>query len=418
MQHNSEPTAPWSLTRKIFFRYCTTYFLLYLSSNLGFFNFIWTPPATWAGKWLIAPDFEITVWTNGSGDTTYNYLVIFCILLLSVVSAIIWSVVDRKRKSYNRLFYWVMVVLRYSLAITMLTYGMAKITQLQFRFPSLSKLEDPFGNTSPMGLAWNYMGYSRGYNLFTGLAEFIGGFFLFFRRTSLFAALWCMTVMLNVVAMNIFYDIPVKLFSMHLFLFSVFVALPDRQRLINFFFLQKPVAPTTHWYPVFQTKWKRITLVSLKYLVISTFISLIVYTGVYNARRFNTNINQAPLYGIYEVSNVNTNSTGLLNDRIRNLQLSQKIYIEKDNTLSIRNRDMELSYYSSKTDTVKQLLSYWTNATDSVQLHYQHVGKDSMSLHGIIGKDSIDLQLKRKDPNDYLLVNRGFHWINEHSMNR
>lgn len=111
-------------------------------------------------------------------------------------------------------------------------------------------------------------------------------------------------------------------------------------------------------------------------------------------------------------------ATGLLNDRIRNLQLCQKIYIEKNNTLSIRNRDMELSYYSSKTDTVKQLLSYWTNTTDSVQLHYQHAGKDSMSLHGIIGKDSIHLQLKRKDPNDYLLINRGFHWINENPMNR
>ena len=354
MQYNSEPTAPWSPTRKVFFRYCTTYFLLYILTTIGLLKFMWDPLATRAGKWLINPDFKITVWTNGSGDTTYNYLVLFCGVMLSAFITIIWSLLDRKRQSYERLLYWLIVVLRYGLALTMINYGMAKIGKTQFPFPSLSKLEAPFGNTSPMGLAWSYMGYSTGYNLFTGIAECLGGFFLFFRRTTLFAALISITVLVNVVAMNIFYDIPVKLFSMHLLLMALIIALPDVQRLIRFLFTQQPVAPAMHWHPVFQTKWKRITLISLKYLLISTFLLQVVYSGISMNKEANPDIKDAPLYGIYAVNHVTTDSAGLLNERITQLQLCQKIYIEPDNTFTTRKGDVDLSYFYSKTDTVRQ----------------------------------------------------------------
>ncbi|HEY9258857.1 DoxX family protein [Chitinophaga sp.] len=417
MQHNSDLTIPWSLPRKLFFRFCTTYFLLYTLSSLGLFNFMWDTLVTWAGKWLIQPDFNITVWPNGSGDTTYNYLVLFCMVLITVLITITWSLLDRKRKSYERLSYWAMVILRYGLALSMINYGMAKIGKTQFPFPYLAKLETPFGDTSPMGLAWSYMGYSTGYNLFTGLAEFIGGIFLFFRRTTLFAALVSITVLVNVVAMNFFYDIPVKLFSIHLLLIALYIALPDMQRLLRFLFTQQAVAPAAHWYPVFRTKWKRITFISLKYLCICALVGEPVYYCIANMRA-HSNINKAPLYGIYTVGNVQTDSSGLLNERITQFQLCQKIYIEQDNTFITKKSDTDLSYYRSKTDTVKRLLSYWHGKSDTVQLHYQQVGKDSILLHGVIGKDSIHLRLKRKDPNDYLLISRGFHWINEYPMNR
>jgi hypothetical protein len=37
------------------------------------------------------------------------------------------------------------------------------------------RLLKPYGESSPMGLLWTFMGYSTGYNLFTGGAEALGG---------------------------------------------------------------------------------------------------------------------------------------------------------------------------------------------------------------------------------------------------
>ncbi|MBO9729939.1 MAG: hypothetical protein J7623_14975 [Chitinophaga sp.] len=417
MEQLNEPTRPWSLFSKLSFRFWAIYFFLYYTGNFSFSQPFWTPLANRAGKLLIRRDFEVTVWTNGSGDTTYNYLVVFCAFLLALLLAVVWSVLDRKREGYDRLQYWVSAVLCYCLATVMISYGMAKLTKSQFPFPGLSKLDDPFGNTSPMGLAWCYMGYSTGYNIFTGMAEFLGGCFLFVRRTRLFGALWSMTVMLNVVAMNFFYDIPVKLFSTHLFLIALFIAAPDIPRLLQFFFSQKPVEVATRWVPAFRSKWKRITFTSLKYLLISTYLGWTIYDGLFTVKWIAQDSKKPPLYGIYEVTQVRADS--LFNPWIAEIRRYQKIYIEKEYGLTTRKNNKDLSFYYSKTDTIKHQLSFWDNAGgDTVQLHYQQTGKNVYLLDGTAGKDSIHLQLKRKDPNDYLLVNRGFHWINEHSLNQ
>lgn len=417
MQHLSEPSPPWALFRKLVFRFVTIYFLLYSAGMLGGLQWFWTPLATWTGKLLIRPDFEITVWTNGSGDTTYNYLVTLCTFILSLLICAVWSILDRKRAGYDRLLYWVRAVICYCLASAMITYGMAKLTKSQFPFPSLSKLDDPFGSTSPMGLAWSYMGYSTGYNLFTGMAEFLGGCFLFFRRTRLFGALWSMMVMLNVVAMNLFYDIPVKLFSTHLFLMALFIAAPDIPRLFQFFFLQKPVEVAAQWVPVFRTTWKRITFISLKYLLISTFLGSMVYQGIITVKRGNRDTKKVPLYGIYEVSQIRADS--LRAPWIVEIRRFQKIYIEQEWGFTVRKNQTDLSYYQLKTDTLKHQLSFWdNNSSDTVHLHYQQTEKDIYLCDGTAGKDSIHMQLKRKDPNDYLLISRGFHWINEYPLNR
>lgn len=102
-----------------------------------------------------------------------------------MIAAIIWSVADRKRKSYDLLLYWIMVYVRYYLAFMMMNYGFIKIIKSQFPFPFRS-LTETYGESSPMGLLWNFMGYSTAYNKFSGLAEAIGGFLLLFRRTATF----------------------------------------------------------------------------------------------------------------------------------------------------------------------------------------------------------------------------------------
>lgn len=84
-----------------------------------------------------------------------------------------------------------------------------------------------------MGLAWSFVGYSKGFSAFTGWGELVGGVLLFFRRTTALGAVILVPVLLNVVAINYFFDVPVKLFSSALLLMTLFLLAPDAPRIWN-----------------------------------------------------------------------------------------------------------------------------------------------------------------------------------------
>ena len=41
-----------------------------------------------------------------------------------------------------------------------------------------------------------------------------------------------------------------------------------------------------------------------------------------------------------------------------------------------------------------------------------------LMLAGRMGADSVEVALRRRPESSYLLVNRGFHWVNESPYNR
>ena len=125
----------------------------------------------------------------------------------------------------------------------MITYGSVKVIKSQFPNPTLDRLLQPFGDASPMGLLWTFMGASESYNIFTGAGEMLGGLLLTTRRTTLLGALVCFGVMSHVAMLNFSYDVPVKLFSMHLLAMALFLMAPDLGRLARMFVLNRPVEP-------------------------------------------------------------------------------------------------------------------------------------------------------------------------------
>ena len=54
-------------------------------------------------------------------------------------------------------------------------YGFAKVIPSQFTTPGLGRLLTPYGDSSPMGLVWTFMGFSPVFTIFTGAAEALGG---------------------------------------------------------------------------------------------------------------------------------------------------------------------------------------------------------------------------------------------------
>jgi uncharacterized membrane protein YphA (DoxX/SURF4 family) len=176
-------------------------------------------------------------------DTMFDYLKLFCLLLLALLCAAAWTVMDRKRLHYRRLLEWLTLFLQVVLAGEMFSYGFEKIFPNQFG--SLSKLEmlQPVGDLSRMDLLWRFMAASRGYTIFGGLMEILGGILLLIPRFRRIGALVCVAVMVNVFALNLSYDVSVKLVSCNLLLLAIFLAVPEFPRLVRLLVFNSAAPP-------------------------------------------------------------------------------------------------------------------------------------------------------------------------------
>ena len=179
---------------------------------------------------------------NGSGDTTLDYVEDLCLVAAALLATVVWSLIDFKRRDYWRINFYLRVYVRYAISFTLFGYGFAKVFSTQFIFPTLGRLVEPLGEFSPMGLLWNFMGYSTAYIIFSGLAEVTGATLLLFRRTATLGAMASAAVLLNVVMLNFCYDVPVKLYSLNLLLMAIFLMVPDLGRLANLLVLNRPTS--------------------------------------------------------------------------------------------------------------------------------------------------------------------------------
>ena len=142
----------------------------------------------------------------------------------------------------------------YTLVATLFSYGFSKIFPLQFPYPALGRLTETFGDFSPMGVLWSFMGAWPAYMMFAGSAEVLGGLLLAFRCTTTLGALVTAGTMLNVVALNFCYDVPVKLYSSNLLLMAVFLAAPDVPALARLLILRQPAEPKAPSGPKFDER--------------------------------------------------------------------------------------------------------------------------------------------------------------------
>jgi len=151
MQQTNSASLPWSFARKTQFRFFFLFFVLFIFFNPDgvlpysddVYNFYITPFHTfipWVGKHILHLSYDIVNFTYGSGDTTYDWLILLMLTLLTILGCITWTVVDRKRKSYNVLYYWFTIILRYFIAFILLNYGFGKVFRLQMPFPGIYAL--------------------------------------------------------------------------------------------------------------------------------------------------------------------------------------------------------------------------------------------------------------------------------------
>lgn len=429
-------SAQWAAWQKWLFRFFCCYFLLY------------TEPWTWieyipgagdlmgwyhsAVDWMVNAAnthlfkvYKELVPPNGSGDTSYNWTQVWLIACLSLAGCLIWSILDRKRNSYNQLAYWLRIVVRYFIIINCFSYGIIKVFAQQMTFPNLSLMSTPMGDYLPMRLSWIYMGYSTSYQQFSGYMEVLAGLLMLFRRTSTFGTLMAAGVFCNVMMMNLSYDIPVKLFSSHLFIMCLFLLSFESHRLIQFFLFNRSAGQAVIYDVRYSRRWLRVTRIVLKI----AFVILAVVMPFSDAYERDLSMKKPMpprLFkpGIYEVATFVRNGDTIPEKFTDTIRWKDFIF-ENGNYGSINTTDTTFSqryhrgYFLYKTDTAKKTIAFSRfsisgDRTQLGELGYTFPDSTTIVLSGRIRQDSIYTILKRINRH-YQLTERQFHWLSEYN---
>ncbi len=421
----------WTFAEKLLFRFTFLFFALFIIfCNNGAYPFWYLITdlveglmhsfIPWVGKNVLHLKNDITVFTNGSGDTTYDYVVVFAILIFSVFFTVIWSLADRHRKNYATLYYWLTVGIRYYVALMLFNYGVYKIYKLQFPSPGLYRLTQPYGDSSPMGLAWTFLGFSKGYNLFMGVAE-IAALLLLFRRTMTFGAIITLGTAANVMAVNYFYDVPVKILSTALVVMTLVLLAKDIRTLFVFFFKGIATKLETIKAPVIEKRGLWIAKKSFKYVLIAYVVIMGFYEGYKATKQYGDAVPKHKLFGIYNVDQNNYVTDSVNNKDIQPGKWKEWM-IDNEYIVRLRLKTDSVLRYSLKMDTVNSTLLFtnYADSTRNMNFNYVITADKKLVLNGRAGTDSASVVLNRKIDNtsQYLLINRGFHWVNEYPFNR
>lgn len=270
MDLKREPTEPWTPWHRIAFRFVFVYFLLktaiwsFIPGVGSFLRPFYYYPSFFLQNYVFRLH-ETPRWEHpptGSGDTLDDWMLHVAYLGLALLATSVWSLLDRKRPHYEPLDRGLKVGLRYYLALIMFSYGISKLFVNQMPYPSLAQFYTPLGEFTPMRFTWMYLGYSAPYQFFGGFLETLGGLLILFRRTMLMGLLVLLGVMGNVFLLNLFYGVPVKLFSFFLILIIFYLLLGYRRQLLNFL-LNRPTQPVA-LAPYFNQGWRRYLRIGLK----------------------------------------------------------------------------------------------------------------------------------------------------------
>jgi hypothetical protein len=364
------------------------------------------------GNLLFGPA-AVIIQPTGSGDTMNAYVQMIVLLALAALGTAAWSVARRGEPVPPRTLDLFRVYLRYALAAVLFGYGFAKVPPLQFQPPGPELLVRSYGESSPMGLLWTFMGFSPAYTMFAGMTELIPGFLLLYRPTATLGALLGAATMTNVMALNYFYDVPVKLYSTHLWLALLIVAAPDLPRLLNVLVLNRVTLPAA----------LRLAPPANPRLMLAaklTFIALLVggnlassYNGWY---QYGPGMPMPPLAGVYDVESFEVNGEArppLWTDQTR----WRRVLVSRRGFLTLQLMADKSERFLIKHDEKAGTLALTPpGAKESFTLTCAN-DEGGLTLAGRFRGSQIKVALRRTDQ-PFPINARGFRWVQELPFNR
>jgi hypothetical protein len=268
-----------------------------------------------------------------------------------------------------------------------------------------------------MGVLWYSIGASRPYEIFAGCAELAGGILLFIPQTAMLGALICLADSIQIFTLNMTYDVPVKLFSFHLIVLSMFLLAPDARRLLNVLLLNRTAEPST-MIPLGRTIRARRIMFAAQVLFGVYLVAMNLNSALDSWTRYGGGAPKSPLYGIWNIERMAIDGqtrSPLTTDYDR----FRRVIFDRPTQAAFQRMNDTFVLYGAKIDTsAKTVTLTRSNPTIPFRFSYEQPSPDVLVLKGSIDGHTMQMEARLFDRSNFLLVTRGFHWVQEYPFNR
>jgi hypothetical protein len=422
----TDPSAPppaWRPATLVAFRFFAVYFTIYVLATQMLFGLLVIPTPGWLSRRLFwgyqhffaDPIQHAVMWASvhlfhktivivppASGDRWIDWLQTLMLLTVAVVVTIVWSIFDRRARRYDQTYRWFRVFLRFALGSTLLSYGFSKAFPLQMPAPQLTRLLEPYGNFSPMGVLWYSVGASFPYERFVGIVEVVAGGLLFFPRTQLLGSLVALSATLEVFVLNMTYDVPVKLFSFHLVVMSIVLIAPY----------------TTHLFSTAFRPRGRNALTTTIQVVLGVWM----LWGAYQSGRAGwaargPGAPKPPLYGIWTIDTMTIDGVERL-PLLTDYDRWRRVIVQAPTAISFWRMDDTFFSIGAKVDAAAKTIALTRGTASAGNLTFDQPSPERLVFDGTIDGHKIHMDTRYLDHDKFLIRSRGFNWVQELPFNR
>lgn len=432
-----DPPAPrWRLASRVAFRFCATYFTLYIVST-QMLGSLFSLPAlsrlpplntltTWVATNLLGFSAPLVI-LSGSGDKPFDWALSATLLAIAALVTLVWSLLDRSRPNYERLHAWFHLFLRLAVGATMISYGIAKAIPLQMPFPGLTRLLEPYGQFSLMGVLWAQVGASPVFERFTGVVELTAGILLVIPGVTLLGAVVSLVASTFIFVLNMTYDVPVKLFSLHLVVMSLVLLAPDRIRLLNVFVFNR-ANDVRAQAPLVRRQILARGLVVLQFALAAWLVYTNFTDSLEASTRFGSAAPKPPLYGIWDITSMTIDGE-VRSPLITDYDRWRRAVVPAANALSFQRMDDTLLPYRAVYDAGAKTLALSKAPPVGVpptagkvpevgRLTVEQTSPERVTLDGTIEGRQVRLELQRVDHTSFRLLQSRFRWVQDYPFNR
>ena len=395
-------------------RFGVVYLTLFCLASQISGSLIPNPWFTYRGLGRLWPMRDVTHWVArtffgvdvplddvSGGETLFFWIQWSWLLVASVVMTAVWSLRDRRR-GHAALHAWGWLAVRVLLAASMLEYGMTKVIPTQFPAPPLTALVTPAGEMTLSALLWTTIGSAPAYQIATGCVEVLAGVLLLLPRTVPVGALLALVSMVQVLLLNLTFDIGVKLVTAHLIVLALMLLVPAIRMRQDTTLEVRLKAPAIG----------RVLLVVLGVYLLATqaWINWKFWQVGGGGRP------QSALYGIWNVERLSLDGQARpaeLNDYDRRWR---RVIFDAPGVAVFQRTDDSFARYGVSIDEGTGTLSLTKGGSRAwgARFTFDRTSDGGLRLDGEMDGHRIQADLQRVDPSAFPLLNSGFRWVRPH----
>lgn len=343
-----------------------------------------------------------------TSDSTGAFVHTFNLILVAFLGAWFWGRVQ-PNLNHSKISYAFYTYVRYYLALQLFLYGFNKVFKCQFFLPEPNTLYTRVGETPKDLLFWSAMGSSYFYTVFGGLLEVFAASLLLFRKTYLLGSLLAFGILSNVLAINLGFNISVKLQASFFLFLSFTLILPYLQALYAFFIHQKLIKHKV-WIPVFSTKKSHFWYSFIKTISIwlILFEALVPYFKINN---FNDDAQPRALFhGAYTVTSFVENEFPIP-PLATFTKRWKRVFVHRRGYFIVQTMDDKMQDYQFQYDLTRQQFSLeHTETLIAYDLGYTALATGDLILSGNVEGRDLQLRLRPLDWKQLPLLKQDFSW--------